>query len=93
MLNLNSGNDFSMNFPHHLPTTDHQFYNLYSNVPNSTIKERNEYSFKSQKFDFINNNSSEVFVNSAKDCENSKRFSVNNLLKSPSDTSEKLSGK
>jgi hypothetical protein len=98
MLNLNASNDYSMNFSHHLTTaSDQQFYNLYSNVPPpppvTSFKEKNEFLYKSQKFDFINNNASEVFVNSPKDCENSKRFSVNNLLKSPSDTVEKLGGK
>lgn len=94
MLNLNSANDYSMTFPHHLAAADQQFYNFYSNVPSAAaIKDKSEFSYKNQKLDFINNNSIENFANSPKDSENSKRFSVNNLLKSPSDVAEKLSGK
>lgn len=97
MLNLNTNSDYSMSFSHHLTSPDQQFYhahNLYSNVPTSSIKDKNEFLYKSQKFDFINNNATggEVFP-VTKDSENSKRFSVNNLLKSPPETVEKLSGK
>lgn len=89
-----------MPFPHHLTSTDQQFYhNLYTNVAAPSIKDKNEFLYKNQKFDFINNNSThivgnEAFATSPKDCENSKRFSVNNLLKAQSDSTvvEKLSG-
>ena len=95
MLNLNTNNDYSMSFPHHLPSSDQQFYhNLYTNVSAPPNKDKNDFSYKNQKFDFINNNSavtSEIFN---KDSENSKRFSVNNLLKSSSlEPVEKLNGK
>lgn len=101
MLNLNTNNDYSMAFSHHLSSSDQQFYhNLYTNAAAPTIKDKNEFLYKTQKFDFINNNSSptignEIFASSSKDCENSKRFSVNNLLKSPAVESsvEKLNGK
>lgn len=101
MLNLNTNNDYSMAFSHHLASNDQQFYhNLYTNAASApTIKDKNEFLYKNQKFDFINNNSTstvntEMFSNSSKDCENSKRFSVNNLLKAPLESSiEKLSGK
>lgn len=98
MLNLNTSNDYSMAFPHHLTSTDQQFYhNLYTNVPAPSSKDKNDFLYKNQKFDFINNNSaigSEVFASPPKDCENSKRFSVNNLLKTPSESAiEKLNGK
>lgn len=102
MLNLNTGNDYSMAFSHHLSSNDQQFYhNLYANATSSTpaAKDKNEFLYKNQKFDFINNNTSstvntEMFSNLSKDCENSKRFSVNNLLKAPLESSvEKLSGK
>ena len=100
MLNLNTNNDYSMTFSHHLTSTDQQFYhNLYANAPAPSIKDKNDFVYKNQKFDFINNNSTpaignETFGNSSKDCENSKRFSVNNLLKPPSDSSliEKTNG-
>jgi hypothetical protein len=96
---LNTSNDYSMAFSHHLSSGDQQFYhNLYSNVPQPPVnKDKSDFPYKNQKFDYINNNStptiaSEAFANS-KDSENSKRFSVNNLLKSPADASiEKLSG-
>lgn len=98
MLNLNTNNDYSMAFSHHLTTGDQQFYhNLYTNPPATSIKEKNEFLYKNQKFDFINNNAagsvgSEMFT-STKDCENSKRFSVNNLLKPPPEpTVEKING-
>ena len=102
MLNLNTGNDYSMAFSHHLSSGDQQqfYHNLYANVPQApSIKDKHDFSYKSQKFDFINNNTtpsivSETFANSScKDSENSKRFSVNNLLKPPAEVSiEKLSG-
>lgn len=100
MLNLNTNNDYSMAFSH-LTTSDQQFYhNLYTSVPSSSIKDKNDFLYKNQKFDFINNNSTppignDMFTSSSKDCENSKRFSVNNLLKPPSDSTpiEKSSGK
>lgn len=100
MLNLNTNSDYSMAFSHHLSSTDQQFYhNLYTSVPASSIKDKNDFMYKNQKFDFINNNSTaasgnEIFANSSKDCENSKRFSVNNLLKPPSDSTsvEKTNG-
>lgn len=99
MLNLNTNNDYSM-AAFSLSPTDQQFYhNLYTNVQNPSSKDKSEFLYKSQKFDFMNNNSvntngSEIFIGSStKDCENSKRFSVNNLLKSPSESSaEKLAG-
>lgn len=98
MLNLNTNNDYSMAFPHHLASTDQQFYHsLYTSVP-APIKDKTDFLYKNQKFDFINNNNSttsnENFASSSKDCENSKRFSVNNLLKPPSDLSaiEKTNG-
>lgn len=101
MLNLNTNNDYSMAFSHHLSPSDQQFYhNLYSSVPPSSIKDKNDFHYKNQKFDFINNNAvppivTDAFASMSKDCENSKRFSVNNLLKSPaSDSSsvEKING-
>lgn len=100
MPNLNPNNDYSMAFSHHLSPSDQQFYhNLYTSVPPSSIKDKNEFLYKNQKFDFINNNAApsignEVFASPSKDCENSKRFSVNNLLKSPSDSmsGEKING-
>lgn len=85
-----------MSFSHHLPTDQQFYHNLYSNVPSTSIKDKNEFLYKNQKFDFINNNSanSENFTSPSKsDSENSKRFSVNNLLKSPPESTEKLSGK
>jgi hypothetical protein len=102
MLNLNTSNDYSMAFSHHLSSSgDQQFYhNLYPSVPQApSIKDKNDFPYKNQKFDYINNNAtptsaSEIFANSVKDSENSKRFSVNNLLKPPAEASvEKLSGK
>lgn len=101
MLNLNTNNDYSMAFSHHLASNDQQFYhNLYSNAPTTpAIKDKNDFLYKNQKFDFINNNSTtiisnEVYSTSSKDCENSKRFSVNNLLKPPTESSaEKINGK
>lgn len=101
MLNLNTNNDYSMAFSHHLASNDQQFYhNLYTNATTApSIKDKNDSLYKNQKFDFINNNSastvnSEIFTNISKDCENSKRFSVNNLLKVPIEASvEKLGGK
>lgn len=107
MLNLNANNDYSMAFSHHHITApnDQQFYhNLYSNVSTTTsstaamIKDKNEIIYKNPKGDFININGS---ANSdftpilIKDGENSKRFSVNNLLKPPttSPSCEKFNGK
>lgn len=85
-----------MSFPHHVSSTDHQFYhNLYSNPSVSTEKEKNEFIYKNQKFDFASSNSTGSLVGSenySKDSENSKRFSVNNLLKSSTEPAEKLSG-
>lgn len=106
MLNLNANNDYSMAFSHHHITApnDQQFYhNLYSNVTTTTpstaamIKDKNEIIYKNPKVDFINTNGS---ANSdftpilIKDGENSKRFSVNNLLKPPttSPSCEKFNG-
>lgn len=91
MLNLNANNEYGMSFSHHM-SADQSFYNLYSNASSSLIKDKSEFLYKNQKFDFMNNNTS---CNETKDCENSKRFSVNNLLKSSSETpvTEKLSGK
>lgn len=95
MLNLNTNNDFGMAFSHHVSPSDQPFYNLYSNAASSSIKDRSEFLYKNQKFDFINNNSTFNEALTGKDCENSKRFSVNNLLKTASEPSstEKLSGK
>lgn len=108
MLNLNANNDYSMAFSHHHITApnDQQFYhNLYSNVSTTTpsttamIKDKNELLYKNPKIDFINNNNNSI-ANSEftpiliKDGENSKRFSVNNLLKPPttSPSCEKYNG-
>ncbi len=92
MLNLNTNNDYSMTF-HHISSTpnEQQFYhNLYSNTASSVAKDKSDGIFKSQKIDY--GNSSEF--TSIKDGENSKRFSVNNLLKPPtSPANEKFSGK
>lgn len=107
MLNLNTNNDYSMAFTHHHITTtnEQQFYhNLYSNVStttptssslNNVIKEKNDGNFKNPKVDFINNLNSEFSPALIKDGENSKRFSVNNLLKPPttSPSCEKYNGK
>ncbi|KAG5680609.1 hypothetical protein PVAND_010103 [Polypedilum vanderplanki] len=88
MLNLNTNNDYAMAFSHHHMPNDQQFYpNLYSNVNTTTttnIKDKNDLMFKNQKVDFLNNNNSttEPFT-VIKDGENSKRFSVNHLLKPP----------
>src|SRR5690349_4696654 len=92
MLNINTNNEYAMPFSHH---NDQSFYNLYSNVSSSGMKDKNEFLYKNQKFDFINNNSTCNETLIAKDCENSKRFSVNYLLKASteSSTSEKLNGK
>jgi hypothetical protein len=96
MLNLNSNSEYlvTSNFS----STDQQFYhNLYAN---SSIKDKNEFAYKNNKFDFMNNNSvtttagNDIFTSSTKDCENSKMFSVNNLLKVPTESSiDKLRGK
>lgn len=99
MLNLNTNNDYTMAFTHHHVTpNDQQFYhNLYTNVTATTptAKDKNDLIHKNQKVDFLNHNptttviASEAFT-TIKDGENSKRFSVNNLLKAPS---EKYNGK
>lgn len=86
MLNLNTNNDYPMAFTHH--HNDQQFYhNLYSNVSATSPKDKNELIYKNQKVDFLNNNNnnnSGILLNeSYKDGENSKRFSVNHLLKQP----------
>ncbi|CAG9804667.1 unnamed protein product [Chironomus riparius] len=102
MLNLNTGNDYSVPFPHHhhVTSNDQQFYhNLYTNVNVATAvngKDKNELIYKNQKIDFMNNNNNNSSNNNnnepfttLKDGENSKRFSVNNLLKPPISPSEK----
>ena len=106
MLNLNTGNDYSVPFPHHhhVTSNDQQFYhNLYTNVNVATTvngKDKNELIYKNQKVDFMNNNNNNNSSNNnnnepfttLKDGENSKRFSVNNLLKPPISPSEKYNG-
>lgn len=96
MLNLNTNNDYSMAFSHHHITSpnEQQFYhNLYANAT-STIKDKNDGIYKSQKIDYGNNNSEFTSIG-IKDGENSKRFSVNNLLKPPTSSppTEKYNGK
>lgn len=98
-------NDYTMTFPHHhiTPVSNEQqqqfYHNLYTNVttttPSSMIKDKHELSYKNPKIDFINNNNSEYSPILIKDGENSKRFSVNNLLKTPttSPSCEKYNGK
>lgn len=88
MLNLNTNNDYGMAFSHHIvsPPNDQPFYNFYANVSSSSIKDKNEFPYKNQTCNE---------TSTAKDCENSKRFSVNNLLKTSSEppSAEKLNGK
>lgn len=98
MLNLNTNNDYGMAFSHHHVSSpnDQPFYNLYSNAStSSSIKDKGEFLHKNQSFLFLNNNSTCNEALITKDCENSKRFSVNNLLKTASEPSsvEKLNGK
>lgn len=85
---LNTANDYPMPpFPHHhLPTAadQQQFYhNLYSTTAQSTAVAN------AKKFDMINNNSpvQEIFTATKDVTENTRRFSVNNLLKSPTSIS------
>lgn len=85
MLNTN---DYPMPFTHHHLTSDQQFYhNLYTTTSSTVAK----------KFDLINNNntnSNEIFIKDV--TENTRRFSVNNLLKSPNidnSTDNKSNGK
>lgn len=90
---LNTANDYPMPpFPHHhLPTAadQQQFYhNLYSSTAQSTAVAN------AKKFDLINNNSTvqEIFTATKDVTENTRRFSVNNLLKSPTNISESAAG-
>jgi len=98
MLNLNTGNEYSVPFPHHhhVTSNDQQFYhNLYANVNVPAAvngKDKNELIYKNQKVDFMNNNNNNEPFTTLKDGENSKRFSVNNLLKPPISPSEKYNG-
>lgn len=82
MLNTN---DYPMPFAHHHLTSDQQFYhNLYTTSSSTVAK----------KFDLINNNNpSEIFIKDV--TENTRRFSVNNLLKTPTieNSVEKSNGK
>jgi hypothetical protein len=85
-----------MAFSHHHITSpnEQQFYhNLYANAT-SSIKDKNDGIYKSQKIDYGNNNSEFTSI-TMKDGENSKRFSVNNLLKPPTSSppTEKFNGK
>jgi hypothetical protein len=87
MLNFNTNNDYAMAFSHHhhVPN-DQQFYqNLYTNVSataTANVKDKHDLMFKNQKVDLLNNNST-IASEPFKDGENSKRFSVNHLLKPP----------
>lgn len=76
---------------HHLASNDQQFYHLHSSVPTTSIKDKSDFPYKNQMFDMITSN--ETFTASSKDCENSKRFSVNNLLKPQTESAEKINGK
>ncbi|CRK92210.1 CLUMA_CG005762, isoform A [Clunio marinus] len=97
MINLNSNSEYPMAFSHHLTLSDQQLQNnLYTTTSTFVgIKDKNDFLFKNQKFDYINNNTSsiitnEIFSNPSKDCENSKNFSVNNLLRPQSDSNTKI---
>ncbi|CAO1405979.1 unnamed protein product [Diamesa serratosioi] len=85
MLNFTS-NDYPVGAFAQMPlaqgSNDHQYYNEFNNGVNVKSKST-DYQFKtSHKYDFMNNNvtvNHDVFV-VQKGSENSKRFSVNNLL-------------
>lgn len=72
--------------PHHLPAAhlpDQQFYHNLYNTSSTVVA--------AKKFDLINNNSHDMFTKDV--TENTRRFSVNNLLKTPTTVADNVAEK
>lgn len=92
-------NNHSMAFPHVTSSSDQQYFQNFYN--NTQIRDKsNDFQIKNHKLEYTMQQSdaqatsvilNEPFRQAAKDSENSKRFSVNNLLKLPSAATMELS--